>query len=452
MADDLSGLGLVEAATAIREGRTTSRELVDACLERVAKHDGTIRAFVHLDEDYARRQAKEADQRRGAGRDTGPLHGVPIAVKDIFDTEDLPTENGTPIHAGRRPREDSACVAMLRQAGAVILGKTVTTEFATYHPAATTNPHNSAHTPGGSSSGSAAAVAAFMAPGALGSQTNGSIIRPASYCGVYGYKPSHGLISRHGMLAMSRALDHAGVFARSLADAAALAEPLMVHDARDPDMRALAAPGLIRLLESPVPHDPYFAFVKTPAWDKADEDVVGGLGELMDVIGEKASWVDMPHVAAQLYDWHRTIADADVAVNLEREYRTSADSMSEPLRAMIAHGCKVTAFDYKRAIASTAALRIMVDEIFGEADAIITPAAMGQAPRGLDSTGNPVFATPWTLLGLPAISLPLLSGSDGLPVGIQIVGRMRDDARLFRTARWLVERVEAATQAQGAAA
>ena len=452
MADDLSGLGLVEAAAAIREGRISSRELVDACLERIAKHDGTIRAFAHLDEDFARRQAKEADQRRSGGRDTGPLHGVPVAVKDIFDTEDLPTENGTPIHAGRRPRDDSACVAMLRQAGAVILGKTVTTEFATYRPAATTNPHNAEHTPGGSSSGSAAAVAAFMAPGALGSQTNGSIIRPASYCGVYGYKPSHGLISRQGMLAMSRALDHAGVFARSLGDAAALAEPLMAHDARDPDMRPLAAPGLTRLLDSPVPHDPYFAFVKTPAWDKASEDVAGGLDELMEVIGEKASWVEMPQVASQLYDWHRAISNADIAVNLEREYRTSGDSMSEQLRAMIAHGREVTAFDYKRAIAGAATLRVMVDEIFGEADAIITPAATGEAPRGLDSTGDPVFATPWTLLGLPAISLPLLSGSNGLPVGVQIVGRMREDARLFRTARWLVERVEAVTQAQGAAA
>ena len=449
MADDFSGLGLVAAARAIREGRTSSRELVDACLERIGKHDGVIGAWAHLDADHARRQAADADQRRGAGQDTGPLHGVPVGIKDIFDTEMLPTENGSPLHAGRRPREDAACVAMLRQAGAVILGKTVTTEFATYEPAGTTNPHNREHTPGGSSSGSAAAVAAFMVPGALGSQTNGSIIRPASYCGVYGYKPSHGLISRHGMLNTSRALDHAGVFARSLADVAALAEPLMAHDARDPDMRALAAPGLVRMLESPVPHDPYFAFVRTPAWDKAGEDVAGGLAELMEAIGKKASWVDMPHAAASLYDWHRTIMAADIAVNLDREYRQGAERMGKVLRDIIESGRTITAYDYKRAIAGAATLRVMVDEIFGEADAIITPAATGEAPRGLDSTGDPVFATPWSLLGLPAISLPLLSGSNGLPVGVQIVGRLREDARLFRTARWLVEKVEAVTGAQG---
>jgi Asp-tRNA(Asn)/Glu-tRNA(Gln) amidotransferase A subunit family amidase len=291
-----------------------------------------------------------------------------------------------------------------------------------------------------------------MVPGAIGSQTNGSVVRPASYCGVYGYKPTHGVISRHGMLAMSRALDHPGVFARSLADVAAVAEPLMGYDSRDPDMQPLAAPGLNRLLASEPPVPPRFAFVRTPAWDKAGEDIAGGLGELAEVLGGRAGWVELPASAAHAWDWHRTIVEADIAVNLEREHRTGAEAMSARLKEMIEGGRKVTAFDYKRAIASAAALRLTTDEIFGEADAIVTPAAYGEAPVGLDSTGDPVFCTIWSLLGLPVLSLPLLSGRNGLPVGVQIVGRARDDARLFRTARWLIERVEAATHNVGAVA
>ncbi|MFZ1103181.1 MAG: amidase, partial [Hyphomicrobiaceae bacterium] len=220
----LCSLTLTEAAADVREGRVTSAELVSACLQRIDEVDGPVQAWAILDRDHALRQAGAADDHRKEGKATGPLHGIPIGIKDIFDTGDLPTELGSPLWAGRTPRRDAAAVAMLRAAGAVILGKTVTTEYAYFTPGKTRNPHDPGRTPGGSSSGSAAAVAALMVPGAIGSQTNGSVIRPASFCGVVGFKPTHGLIPRSGALILSRALDHVGVFARSVEDAALLAE------------------------------------------------------------------------------------------------------------------------------------------------------------------------------------------------------------------------------------
>ncbi|PYN39331.1 MAG: amidase, partial [Candidatus Rokuibacteriota bacterium] len=230
-------LSASEAARLIREGVLSSAELVQACLARVRETDAEVQAWAFLDPDHALAQARAADDWRLGGRPLGPLHGVPVGIKDIIDTADMPTENGSVLHAGRTPSRDAAVVSMLRAAGAVIMGKTVTTEFAVRAPGKTKNPHNSAHTPGGSSSGSAAAVAAGMVPAALGSQTGGSTIRPASFCGVYGLKPTHGLIPRHGMFRLSRTLDHVGLFARTIEDLALLMEQLVGHDERDPDSR-----------------------------------------------------------------------------------------------------------------------------------------------------------------------------------------------------------------------
>ncbi|HSD60121.1 MAG TPA: amidase, partial [Burkholderiales bacterium] len=237
---DLNWLSASEAAGLIRDGVVSSEQLVEVCLGRVGETDGAVQAWAHLDPAYALEQARAADAWRLEGRPTGPLHGVPVGVKDVFDTADMPTENGSALDAGRTPSRDATVVARLRAAGAVILGKTVTTEFATYTPGKTRNPHNPEHTPGGSSSGSAAAVAAGMVPLALGSQTNGSVIRPAAFCGVLGFKPTHGLISRHGMLGLSRSLDHVGLFARTVEDVALLAGQLAGYDERDPDTRPRA--------------------------------------------------------------------------------------------------------------------------------------------------------------------------------------------------------------------
>ena len=237
---NLHWLSAAEAAGMIRDGVISSVQLVEACLARVRDVDGQIQAWAFLDPEHALAQARAADEFRLSGQPTGPLHGVPVGIKDIIDTADMPTENGSVLHAGRTPSRDATVVSLLRGAGAVIMGKTVTTEFATRTPGKTRNPHNPAHTPGGSSSGSAAAVAAGMVPLALGSQTTGSTIRPASYCGVYGFKPTHGLVPRHGMFQLSRTLDHVGLFTRSLEDVALLLEQLVAHDERDPDSRPRA--------------------------------------------------------------------------------------------------------------------------------------------------------------------------------------------------------------------
>ena len=254
-------LSAAEAIGKIRNGEITSEELVQACLDRIEEHEATIGAWAHLDPDHALDQAKRADECHAKDLATGPLHGVPVGVKDIIDTADLPTENGTVLHGGRTPSEDATLVSHLRQAGAVILGKTVTTELAVYAPGKTTNPNDASRTPGGSSSGSAAAVADFMTPLAVGSQTNGSVIRPASFCGVYGYKPTHGRISRYRVLAQSHHLDTMGVFARNLEDLALIAEVLMVHDDCDPDMRPIARPKLSQRLAEAQSVEPKLAFV-----------------------------------------------------------------------------------------------------------------------------------------------------------------------------------------------
>ncbi len=241
---DLVQMSVGQAAEVIRDGKISSEDLVSACLDQIAAVEERVGAWAHLDPEHALRQAQDVDLARREGKGVGPLQGIPVGVKDIFETKDMPTEDGTVLHAGRQPAEDATAVALLREAGAIIMGKTVTAELAVYAPGKTRNPHDPERTPGGSSSGSAAAVAAFMVPLAIGNQTNGSIIRPASYCGVYGYKPTHGLISRHGILQQSRALDQVGVFARTIEDAALIAEQLMAFDDRDPDMRPRARPKL----------------------------------------------------------------------------------------------------------------------------------------------------------------------------------------------------------------
>src|SRR5574341_2361221 len=271
----------------------TSEELVGACLERIREREPAVQAWAFLDEQHALAQARAADETRREGQPVGPLHGIPIGVKDIIDTADMPTENGTTLHAGRMPRDDAAVVARLRAAGAVILGKTVTTECAYFHPGKTRNPHNPEHTPGGSSGGSAAAGAAGMVPLALGSQTNGSTIRPAAFCGVLGFKPTHGLIPRHGILKLSRTLDHVGLFARTIEDIALLLEQLQGYDERDPDTRPRARIPFQQLASEGPPREPMLAFIKTPHWQRADADTKEAYGELVEVLGAQVEEVEL---------------------------------------------------------------------------------------------------------------------------------------------------------------
>lgn len=439
---DLTQMSAAEAAEAIRAGRIASEELVRACLDRVKDLEETVGAWAYLDPEYALNQARARDHERKEGRPLGPLHGIPVGVKDIFDTVDMPTEDGTVLHAGRQPTEDATAVALLRAAGAIIMGKTVTTELAVYAPGKTRNPHDPERTPGGSSSGSAATVAACMVPLAIGTQTNGSVIRPASYCGVYGYKPTHGLISRHRVLQQSRPLDQVGVFARTIEDAALIAEQLMSFDEHDPDTRPRARPTLVKTVAEEPPFPPRLAFVKSPVWHQAEEDTKAAFAELVEHLGENVEETQLPEVFTDAIAWHRTIMEADLARSFEREYAHGRDKLSSTLREMIERGQQVLAVDYNRAVGQIPALYRMLDGIFEWHDAILTPATTGEAPLGLGSTGSPIFCTIWTLCGMPAVSVPLLQGAHGMPMGVQLVAARGDDARLLRTARWLAGSLE----------
>ncbi|MEK9969975.1 MAG: amidase, partial [Ferrovibrio sp.] len=436
--DGLEWISATVAAAAIADGRLTSRELTEACLASIERQEGTVGAWSFLDRDHALRQAEMADDTHRAGLPHGPLHGVPVGVKDIFDTHDMPTGDGSPLHAGRLARQDAAAVSRLRQAGAVIMGKTVTTEFACYSPGKTANPHDPSRTPGGSSSGSAAAVAAGMVPLAIGSQTNGSVIRPASFCGTVGYKPTFGLIPRTGALRLSRALDHVGVFARSVEDAALIAECLIGFDAEDPDTRPVARPPLRSMARSAPPVTPRLAFAPSPVWDRADADTREAFGELAGALGSIVEQLPLSDSFASALNAHRIVMETDLAINLAREYDGSPDQISPQLRAMIARGRSGhSSFDYARAIESIGMLNTALDDVFFAYDAVITPAAPGEAPLGLDATGDPAFCTLWTFCGVPAVTVPLLQGANGMPIGVQLVGPRGSDARLLQIANWL---------------
>jgi len=442
---DLAKLHLIsatEAAHLIRDGVISSEQLVEGCLANIGAVDDQIQAWSFLDPEHALTQARALDQLRLEGKAIGPLHGVPIAIKDIFDTADMPTENGSVLHAGRTPSRDATAVSLLRAAGAVIMGKTVTTEFAYFSPGKTRNPHNPEHTPGGSSSGSAAAVAASMVPLAIGSQTNGSTIRPAAYCGVIGFKPSHGLISRHRVSPLSRTLDHVGLFARTIDDIALLAEQLVAYDENDPDTLPRARIPFTAVAAEEPPLEPMFAFIKTPMWQRTDDDTKEGFAEIVEQLGGQVDEVELFPSATDAWQWHQTIMASEMAVNLDREWQRGRDRLSEQLRKQIEQGRTITAFDYQHALRQIDPIHESFVELFEQRyDAILTPAAPGAAPKGLSATGDPAFCTLWTLCGMPCISLPLLQSASGLPIGVQLVGSRGGDARLLRTARWLAAKM-----------
>jgi Asp-tRNA(Asn)/Glu-tRNA(Gln) amidotransferase A subunit family amidase len=442
MADNgLVKLSATEAAAEIARSAISVEEYSRACLDRIEAMDGEIKAFVHIDREHVLPQARALDERRAERRSMGPLYGVPVAIKDIIDTADYPTELGSPLAVDRRTRHDATVVARLRAAGAIIIGKTVTTEFAYYHPGPTRNPHDPTRTPGGSSSGSAAAVAANMVPLALGSQTNGSTIRPAAFCGVFAVKPTHGLVSRVGVLQLSRKLDHIGAFARSLPDLALILEVIAGHDPADPDSEPFAAPDFRALQSESPPLPPRFAFVRTPVWDKADAQTQAAFQELIATLGSAVESVDLPQSWSDAWEVHRTIMAVDMAHNLAPFVARGAPSGA--LHELLAHGSRVSALQYLRALKEAESYAISVSDIFNTYDAILTPAAPGVAPKGLASTGDPAFCTLWTLTGLPALSLPLLVGDGNLPLGVQLVGPAGRDGRLLRTATALIQMLTA---------
>lgn len=416
-------LGACDARAAIEQGLLSSQELVAACFARIDELEESIGAWAHLDREASMAQAHAADEFRSRGLETGPLHGLPVGIKDIIDTSDYPTERGTLLHQGRRPTQDATLVSLLKEAGAIILGKTVSTEMAVFSPGKTRNPHNPAHTPGGSSSGSAAAVSAAMVALTVGTQTNGSVIRPASYCGIYGFKPSFGRISRHAVLKQSPPLDTVGVFARSLEDLALIADVLMRYDAQDSAMLPVAPPCIGKVLAQEVPAAQHFAFVRSPVWEQVEQVTKDGLRELIEAVNasreKTVDIVDLPAPFAELHEDHRRVMEADLARNFATEYDTGKTELSAVLREMIERGQRISAGEYDAALAKMRDYDLLLEEIFDEYDAILTPATPGPAPAGLDATGSPVMNTIWTFCGTPAINVPLLQSPEQLPIGVQ---------------------------------
>ena len=434
-------------AVALRDrlasGALRAVELAEACLERLQETDGPVRAWEFLDPEQVMKQAEALDRHRTAGRPIGPLHGLPVGVKDIIDTADMPTANGTPLDAGRRPRHDAFVTARLRAAGALVMGKTVTTEMAYFHPGKTRNPHDPSRTPGGSSQGSAAAVAAGMVPLAVGTQTAGSVIRPAAFCGTVGFKPSFGLIPRSGILPVSSDLDTVGAFAATVEGAALLAETMQGHDPADPDTRPQAPHRLLDDCRSRPPVTPMLAVVHEPAWATAEETTREAFAELREALGDQCDEIDLPEIFANGAAAQQTLMLTGFARNFRTYHERGRDALSPQLRGGIEEGLRITAVDYLAARDWREVLNAGLERIFDRYDAIVTPAAAGEAPVG-EATGDPAFCRLWTLCGTPAVTLPLLTGPAGMPMGVQLVGRRGQDGRLLRTARWLAGRLAGA--------
>jgi Asp-tRNA(Asn)/Glu-tRNA(Gln) amidotransferase A subunit family amidase len=421
--NDLARLSLFDAARGIAAGSLSSEALVQACLERIGTREDKVGAWIHLDPEQALAEARARD--REAPR--GPLHGVPIGLKDIIDTADMPTGYGSPIYNGFRPARDAHCVAQLRGAGAVILGKTVTAEFATYHPGKTANPRGLGHTPGGSSSGSAAAVADFHAPCALGTQTAGSIIRPASFCGVIGYKPSFNAFDYDGLHPLAPSLDTLGVFVRSFADLAPLRQVL-----------SLAPPSPVAGTAGARP--PRIGFCRTGQWLRADPAMRAALEACAQDLaraGAELVEIDLAPVFTELVAAQTLIFSAEAVRGLDKEWREHAGLLSPELVALLEQGRRYTPAMEQDAQRLARQCRAELAAIFTTVDVLLTPSCLGEAPAGLGNTGDPLFNRIWTMLHVPCVTYPMGAGPLGLPLGAQVVGPHGDDDALIAHAGWM---------------
>jgi Asp-tRNA(Asn)/Glu-tRNA(Gln) amidotransferase A subunit family amidase len=412
-------------------------------IAHIADHEPSIQAWEFFDSALVMQQA-DALSRSLANQSfssaSQPLFGVPIAIKDIFATVNMPTGWGTPIHQGTWHGYDAAIVERLRQAGAILLGKTVTTEYATARAGKTCNPHNIHHTPGGSSSGSAAAVAAGMAPLAVGTQTVGSILRPAAYCGVLGFKPSFGLISRYGAMRVSRDLDHVGFFARSVADLRLIHSVLAIADSRDPDSCSLAPQAASPSFPS------NFALYKTPFWDQIAPETQQHFLDCVALIqsaGVSVTTLNLPSKFHHAFEMTQRIMHIGLALNHGSDYDQYPDRLSQPMRDWIEHGRQLTAIDYLQDLQMRDDYRQVLAHVFTQYDAILTPVTLGPAPANLSDTGSPMLCALWTLCGLPAISIPAGRSANGLPLAVQLVGKLYQDQELLQIAEWVTERLAA---------
>ena len=406
-------LGAKQAARLIERGELTAQALIASCRERIAQREPELKAWTHVASEFP-----------GLKSPRGPLFGVPVGVKDIFDTHDMPTEYGSPIYKGYRPRADAAAVALTRRAGGTILGKTVTAEFATFVPRETRNPHDLSRTPGGSSSGSAAAVADFMVPLAFGTQTAGSLIRPASYCGIVGYKPTFNAIARGGMKPGGDSLDTIGLYGRSVEDVAFFGAALT--NRAD--------------LETSFEGKPRIGVCRTYEWDRVEPEMRKALDEARQAL--KADEFELPGRFKGLRESHTAILWYEVARSLADEYARFPEKLDPGLRERCQKGWELDPGQYVRAQQHAADCRAHFAEALGNYDVLLAPAATGEAPKGISSTGDVAMNVVWTLLHTPAVAVPAAKSASGMPLGLQVIGRINDDARTLACARWIAERLQ----------
>lgn len=423
--DILNELPATEIVEKIGNGSITAEAVTQACLDRIAVREDAVKAWAYIDPDYALAQARILDETEVKG----PLHGLPIGVKDVIDTSDMPTQMQSPAYEDHQPKTDAACVAMLRAAGAVILGKTVTCEFAGSFPGPTTNPQNPAHTPGGSSSGSGAAVADFMVHGAFGTQTGGSVLRPASFCGTVGYKPTYNLINRSGLMFAAENLDTIGLLTRTVDDADLLMSVL-----------------LNRPRSKVIPNDanPKIGLCRTHHWNSALPETIAAMDDSvvrLTAAGAEIVDITLPDSFADLSPARNVLNDFERSRVMADLWQNERDQLSDNITKQLGNGTPMDFATYRDAVVLANDSRAQLDDVFGDVDFILAPSATGEAPIGLDYTGNPQFQGCWTILHVPTISLPTHTGPTGLPVGIQLVGRRWQDETMLSWSRWVMDKL-----------
>ncbi|MFK8082787.1 MAG: amidase [Granulosicoccus sp.] len=424
--------------TAIKNGSVTCVDVVNHYNEKIASSENIIGAWEHQDAAFALQQAEQLDnQKPNFQNAAAPLRGIPVGLKDIVDTTDFPTEYGSPIYQGRQPQQDAAVTEKLKAAGAVLMGKTVTTEFAFFNPSRTRNPHNIDHSPGGSSSGSAAAVAAGHIPLAIGSQTGGSVIRPASFCGVFGFKPSRGLVSRRGVLETSTTLDHVGVFAQSLDDIATLTDAISGYDPADDASYEQPRPLLVKQLNTKRSKPPSIVWFDMPYSNRYSDDANVAFEELLSKLDALVIRKDTPAGFSAYLDAHKAIYDYEIVRALDNEIRNHWDNISTSARQIFEKSKNRQDAEYREALQVRKAGIVWFSKLFEQYDAMLTPSAVAEAPL-MGSTGDPICCTLFSLTGLPSVNLPILKGKSGLPIGVQLVSAYKNDHLLMSYADQLL--------------
>ena len=440
--NNVFSLPVSEIAKKIRNSELSSVELCQNYIDQINKFEKDVKAWVHFDKKLLIEKAEESDKHRKSGKPMGSLHGIPVALKDIIGTYDMPTECGTVLRKGKTQSQDAEIVDLLKSAGAIIMGKTATSELAYLGPPDTRNPHDYSRTPGGSSSGSAAVIATHMAPLSIGSQTGGSVIRPASYCGVVGYKPSYGLISRNGVLRTSFNLDHIGVFGKKVEDVALLSKILIKKDSYDEATIHYSSEYMLEECIKGPPFEPKFIFYKTNSWKKIDKKSRESFEYFIKSFKKNIEVFDTPSYFKDIDKNHRIIHETDLSNNFQIYYKKSKNKLSKEMQSAISRGMKYSAKEYLDAVDFMKRSYESYKEVFEDYHGVLSPCSTGVADKGLKSTGSADFNRVWSYMHTPAISLPLLQGENNLPLGVQLIGGKYDDQRFLGTARWLEKKSE----------